>query len=163
MVKKVLHTKYGTARINKHGYYVITSYKEGNGGKLLHRLIYEEHRGEIPNGYVIHHIDENKLNNDVNNLLAILLDEHLTLHHRNKIISEESKEKMSESKKGNKNPRWKNYARIVKSRFNRGKQTYNLKYNGKVLKNSTYMHKLINWFNENYPTEPLHIQLNGGK
>lgn len=35
----ILHTKFGTAKINKKGHYQITSRKEGNGGKLLHRLM----------------------------------------------------------------------------------------------------------------------------
>ena len=38
----VLYTKFGTARLNKLGYYLITSRSEGNNGKLLHRLIFED-------------------------------------------------------------------------------------------------------------------------
>ena len=43
--KPKLHTKYGTACfINKgKGYYFISSSKEGNRGKALHRLIYEDY------------------------------------------------------------------------------------------------------------------------
>lgn len=39
IMNKKLHTKWGTAKINSDGYYVITSRKEGNNGKRLHRLI----------------------------------------------------------------------------------------------------------------------------
>ena len=36
------NTKYGIAKIHNTGYYRITSRKEGNNGKLLHRLIFED-------------------------------------------------------------------------------------------------------------------------
>lgn len=39
---KIMKTKYGNAKIGNMGYYVITSYKEGNHRKLLHRLIWED-------------------------------------------------------------------------------------------------------------------------
>jgi hypothetical protein len=35
------------------------------------RVIYEMHYGKIPNGYVIFHKDQNKLNDDISNLEAI--------------------------------------------------------------------------------------------
>ena len=72
--------------------------------------------------WAIHHIDENKLNNNINNLIYLTRSEHTSLHMkgkqvyhsietRNKISeslkghthSEESKRKMSEVKKGKNN------------------------------------------------------------
>ena len=47
-MKQIIKTKYGNARINSNGYYIISPRKEGNFEKYLHRLIYEEHYGEIP-------------------------------------------------------------------------------------------------------------------
>lgn len=38
--------------------------------RLLHRLVYETFIGEIPPGMTIHHIDENKQNNHIDNLLV---------------------------------------------------------------------------------------------
>ncbi len=77
-----MKTKWGNATINKHsGYYVITSSKEGNNGKKLHRLIMEEYLGcEIPKGYLVHHVDENKLNNDIDNLVLVKKVEHSEIH-----------------------------------------------------------------------------------
>ena len=58
-MKQIIKTKYGNARINSKGYYMISTSKEGNFEKYLHRLIYEEHYGEIPKGYFVHHKNEN--------------------------------------------------------------------------------------------------------
>ena len=77
-----IKTKYGTARINKRGYYLITSRKEGNNGKLLHRLIYEDcHNVKLPKNIAVHHIDENKTNNDISNLQIMKHEEHAK-HHK---------------------------------------------------------------------------------
>ena len=82
-MKRQLKTEWGTAKINKNGYYVITSTKEGYGNKRLHRLIYEKHYGKIPEGYVIHHKDHNKLNNNIDNLELLSEFEHKSLHFKN--------------------------------------------------------------------------------
>ena len=103
-MNKILNTKYGRAKIDNHGYYRITSGKEGNNGKRLHRLIWEDYHGKkIPEGYVVHHIDGNKLNNDIGNLKLMNHSEHLSHHHKGKVVSKEARKKMSESMKGEKN------------------------------------------------------------
>ena len=57
-----IDTKYGVCSIGNMGYYKVTSTKEGNQGKSLHCLIWEDHYGKpIPEGYNIHHINGNKL------------------------------------------------------------------------------------------------------
>ena len=38
---------------------------------LVHRIIYEMHHGEIPNGHEIDHIDGDKKNNNIDNLRAV--------------------------------------------------------------------------------------------
>ena len=54
------------------------------GGKsLLHRDVWEYHNGPIPDGYVVHHKDENKLNNDISNLEAIPDRNHRQYHSPN--------------------------------------------------------------------------------
>lgn len=42
----------------------------------LHRDIYEYYYGLIPQGYVIHHIDNNPSNNNIENLQLMLWGEH---------------------------------------------------------------------------------------
>ena len=60
----------GTERITKDGYTEI-KVKDPNVWKLKQRLIYEEHYGEIPKGYVVMFSDRDKSNFDINNLILI--------------------------------------------------------------------------------------------
>lgn len=105
-MNEVLHTKFGTAKIND-GYYRIYSSKEGNLNKNLHRLIYESFYGvELPKEVVVHHKDGNKLNNCILNLEAMTKSEHTALHMIGNTNSlgrkhrEESKRKVSLAKTG---------------------------------------------------------------
>ena len=101
-----LVTKFGKALIDKKGYYVITSTKEGNNGKKLHRLIYEDYYGvTLLSQTDVHHIDGNKLNNDVNNLELLSHSEHRRYHmlgENNPMKSESARIKLSEYAKGRK-------------------------------------------------------------
>ena len=47
---------------------------------MLHNYIYERSYGKIPDGYEIHHIDCNKLNNDLTNLQLLTPSEHTKIH-----------------------------------------------------------------------------------
>lgn len=49
-------------------------------GGFLHRAIWEDHHGPVPDGYEIHHKDENKLNNSVDNLECLPTGEHRGIH-----------------------------------------------------------------------------------
>jgi endogenous inhibitor of DNA gyrase (YacG/DUF329 family) len=42
----------------------------------LHRAIWEDAHGPVPEGYEVHHVDHNPLNNDLSNLAAIPQPEH---------------------------------------------------------------------------------------
>lgn len=65
----------------KTGYYVCTS----GDRKRLHVAIWEhEHGVEVPEGYIIHHKDFNKTNNDINNLTCITVAEHELIHNHKK-------------------------------------------------------------------------------
>lgn len=54
------------------GYYGCTTGER----QLLHRDVWEHHRGAIPDGWDIHHRDHNKTNNDIANLECLPKDEH---------------------------------------------------------------------------------------
>jgi len=48
--------------------------------KKIHRLVFEAFIEKLDNGYIIHHIDENKKNNKIDNLIKMSLCEH-NIHH----------------------------------------------------------------------------------
>lgn len=99
----VLHTKWGRAKILGDNRYRITSGKEGNHGKLLYCLIFEDFYRKIPDGCEVHHIDFNKTNNCIMNLQLLTKPQHRRLHHKYKEVSLETLKKMSEVQIGNKN------------------------------------------------------------
>ena len=81
----VLKTKFGNAKVDNKGYYAITSRKEGNNRKFLHRLVFEDYYNikldeEFPEGVIIHHEDGNKLNNEIWNLVPIPRADHALIH-----------------------------------------------------------------------------------
>lgn len=77
----LIETKFGKANINNKGYYDIVSVNEGNFKKKLHRLIYEDYHGvTLLSTTDVHHIDGNKLNNNIENLEAISHAEHSRRH-----------------------------------------------------------------------------------
>lgn len=57
-------------------------------------------------------------------------------------FSIEHRKRISESKKGENHPRWKDYPRIIKYGHYKGKQQYTIMYKGKVVKTSIYKDKL---------------------
>lgn len=118
----VLNTKWGRAKINNHGRYQITTRKEGNGGKLLHRLIWEDYHGKkIPEGYVIHHKDYNPLNNDISNLELRTLSEHRSLHMT-------GENNPCYGRTGENNPSYKHIPLIRKGGFINNKQRYQISF-----------------------------------
>ena len=70
---------------NNYGYYCFKiPAKFSNNGKiynmLVHRWNWMQAYGEIPKGMQIHHKDENKLNNSLDNLEMISAADHNRLH-----------------------------------------------------------------------------------
>lgn len=66
--------------ISKRGYKMI--YIPMNGWKKYHHYIWEKNYGNILNGYAIHHINLNKLDNRIENLQMIEKHEHHKLHDK---------------------------------------------------------------------------------
>ena len=76
----------------------------------IHAIQAHTHYG-YKKGFVIHHIDHNKMNNSLENLVYMTKSQHSKIHHKGenhpfygKHHSEETKQKMSEAKKGEKHP-----------------------------------------------------------
>lgn len=64
-----------------------TGHLKVRNGKTIHKMVWEYYNGAVPEGYVIHHKDENKLNNTIDNLQLLLRKEHKILHMKDTILS----------------------------------------------------------------------------
>ena len=47
-----------------------------------YRSIWEKPSCRIPDGYEIHHIDGNRVNNKIDNLMCVSIEEHYSIHYR---------------------------------------------------------------------------------
>lgn len=68
-------------------------FKRELGVDYLHRKVWEKFNGPIPEGYEVHHRDEDTTNNDISNLEMITFEEHKSKHReassvRGKILAE---------------------------------------------------------------------------
>ena len=71
---------YGT--ISEKGYRRI-QIKEDDGKyhmRMEHRIVWEEHNGEIPEGWDVHHINGDKIDNRIENLKCVSRTEHKRTH-----------------------------------------------------------------------------------
>jgi hypothetical protein len=140
-------TKFGTAYKDYQGYMRISSVKEGNHNKLVHRLVFEDfYKIKLPHHIFIHHDDGDKTNNEIWNLIPMTNSEHSKLHNSgeshplyNKKHSEETKNKIRNSLLGNtlseetlhkisKTHNSTGYFRVTKAVNNECKQGYYWRY-----------------------------------
>lgn len=75
--------------------------------KRLHRYIYEKYNGKIPEGMQVHHIDHNKDNNEISNLMLLTRKEHDRIHFEE--MTEEEKERRRKNLKENAMPKAKEW------------------------------------------------------
>ena len=54
--------------------------------KRLHREVWKYHKGDIPNGYDIHHVDGNTFNNKIENLNLVKRELHLRFSSKKRFI-----------------------------------------------------------------------------
>lgn len=72
-------------RDKKSGYYICTTLDEKGKRKRLHVAVWEAYWGrEVPRGCVIHHLDWNKSNNNIENLICVWVWEHEAIHNPSK-------------------------------------------------------------------------------
>lgn len=81
------HHNFILKEINCSGYILVEAPQwytgKVDGSKIYeHILVYCEHNGytSIPNGFVIHHLDENKQNNHPDNLVMVSIQDHRRIH-----------------------------------------------------------------------------------
>jgi len=69
-------------RDKKTGYYVCTTASETGNRRRLHVAIWEAEYGvAVPPGCIVHHLDWDKSNNDVKNLVCLTHAEHEAVHN----------------------------------------------------------------------------------
>lgn len=125
-----MKTKYGNASFNKQGHLRITSRVEGNKGKLLHRLIWEDFYGKkIPEHYVIHHLNGDKSDNRIQNLQCCEERKHGSMHMK-KILPFIREESFSKQHKINlsKSTNTSGYFRVSKFVCKECKQGFRWRY-----------------------------------
>ncbi len=63
--------------------------------KREHHYVWESHgNSPVPRGYVLHHRDGDKTNNDYQNLQLLTRAEHAKLHGKGRAVTEETRQKM---------------------------------------------------------------------
>lgn len=93
-----LKHKRNVGSVGNGSYLIINNHKYKHKG--VHQYIWMiANQADIPEGYDVHHIDGNPLNNSIYNLELVELHAHRSEHKKNRIVSEETKKKMSESMK----------------------------------------------------------------
>ena len=83
--------------------YIETSdsgYRRFKNGEFIHKMVYEFYNDRVPNGYVVHHKNEDKSDNTITNLQLMTLREH-KIHHMKDTIREYCYS--SETQRGSKN------------------------------------------------------------
>lgn len=74
-----IYNGYKFRRDKRTGYY-LSSRRINGKRKRLHVYVWECERGEIPEGYHVHHKDEDKANNDISNFVLLTGKKHVGLH-----------------------------------------------------------------------------------
>ena len=69
----------GPLHTDKKGY--LRTYSREGKPSCIHRACWEAYHGLIPEGQLIHHIDEDRQNNAIENLAPMTQAEHNRLHH----------------------------------------------------------------------------------
>lgn len=70
----------GTGHVTGAGYLSFNTSR--NEHRAEHQRVWEEANGPLPDGYVIHHKNHDKLDNRLVNLEALTRSEHVKVHNR---------------------------------------------------------------------------------
>jgi rubrerythrin len=93
----------------KTGYFLSGSATDSGHRERLHVYVWRVNKGEIPKGFHVHHKDENKMNNELDNLQLLSPREHAKHHGEN--LSDERIEKAKKNLIDNAVPKSKEWHR----------------------------------------------------
>lgn len=91
MIKVILYkgVKYVASKTNPKYFYYAHRVKGRRIRVGLHRQVYIDNYGDIPEGHEIHHKDEDTLNNEPENLQAVLINLHRSFHQSKRMSDPE--------------------------------------------------------------------------
>lgn len=84
-MKPMKHRPVGSERVKSKDGYTLVKVAEPRTWKLKHRVIWENHNGQVPKGYVVIFLDGDKTNFDINNLACVSRNE-LKILNKNGLI-----------------------------------------------------------------------------
>lgn len=84
-----------TFRVQTSGRYYYSD-RKAPGERLLHRRVWSDHHGSIPEDHVVHHIDGDWRNNDIANLTLMLRVDHAAKHMRERLAQDGGMERNAE-------------------------------------------------------------------
>lgn len=96
-MKAIILDGYKFVRDDETGYYRCNELRA-----RLHRYVYEKFNGVLPSNEDVHHIDGNKDNNNLSNLIALSRQDHAKLH--GELLTDEQREKRRENLAENARP-----------------------------------------------------------
>lgn len=80
--KTAIYCGYKFRKDPKSGYFLCSKKTDIGKRERLHCYVWRKANGMIPNGFAIHHKDENKNNNEIENLECISASAHMALHSK---------------------------------------------------------------------------------
>lgn len=91
--------------INPKGYVLVYDFghprADRYGRVFEHIVVWEKaNNRQVPEGYIVHHINECKADNRIENLQLMSISEHIIHHNKNRKLSDETKAKISKANKG---------------------------------------------------------------
>lgn len=130
----------------KTGYYLATKPTYKGRRERLHCYVWRFFNGPVPEGFHIHHTDENKNHNDIENLACVPKHEH-TSYHAQKYVSE-NREKAIETM---------NYARIYASMWHGSEEgrKWHSEHAKEVAKNLKPIKKICQFCGKEYEVLPI--------
>lgn len=113
-------------------------------GVRLHRAVWEKHNGEIPKGYHVHHKDENRKNNEIENLELLPAGEHMSVHMSKEERREESRRHIE-------------IAREAANKWHGSKagREWHSKHGADIWKDKPYYTQVCDWCGEEYQTRDI--------